>query len=93
MKNTKMQFHNMLNLWSLKELCVIIDKTSKIAILEIPEEIDFLHLDGDYSEVVSLEDVQLYLPKVKAGGYILISNLYTSVFGQYTKEKGVFAFI
>jgi hypothetical protein len=51
------------------------------------DEIDFLHLDGDYTEKGSLQDVHLYLPKVKQGGYILLSNLFIMVKGKAPKMK------
>ncbi len=50
-------------------------------------DIDFLHLDGDYTEKGSLQDVRLYLPKVKSGGYILLSNLFIMVKGKAPKMK------
>lgn len=34
------------------------------------EEIDILHIDGAHSEASALEDVTLYQPKMKKGGYI-----------------------
>ncbi len=33
-------------------------------------EIDILHIDGNHEEESSCKDVELYLPKVKKGGYI-----------------------
>lgn len=33
-------------------------------------EIDILHIDGNHEEESSCRDVELYLPKVKSGGYI-----------------------
>lgn len=33
-------------------------------------EIDILHIDGNHEEEHSCKDVELYLPKVKSGGYI-----------------------
>ena len=32
--------------------------------------IDFLNIDGNHTEVASCRDVELYLPKVRTGGYI-----------------------
>lgn len=51
------------------------------------DEIDFLHLDGDYTEKGSLQDVRLYLPKVKRGGFILLSNVFVMVKGKAPKMK------
>lgn len=53
------------------------------------ERIDFLHLDGNFSEEGSLEDVMLYLPKVSSGGYVLLSNAFFSIDNQYTKMQAL----
>lgn len=65
---------------------VILQNPSSEAINQI-DTIDFLHLDGDYSTAGSMEDVALYIPKVRSGGYILFSNLYTMVNGKQPKLK------
>ena len=80
-------FKQLITKWSLKPFCIEIHKSSDQAIDEIPQEIDFLHLDGDYSEIGALQDVELYLPKVKKGGYILLSNLYIMVQREQPKIK------
>lgn len=72
-------FKSLIKRWSLKDYCSAIPLPSEEALQFIPAEIDFLHLDGDYSQQGSLQDVELYLPKVKSGGYILLSNLYIMV--------------
>ncbi|MCI5051986.1 MAG: class I SAM-dependent methyltransferase [Simkaniaceae bacterium] len=59
--------------WTLSKQCRLIHKTSEAASKQF-SEIDFLHLDGNFSEAGAYKDVQLYLPKVKPGGYILVSN-------------------
>ena len=64
----------MIHSWHLNGICLPIQGSSKNAVGLVPE-IDFLHLDGDYSEVGSRSDVALYFPKVKSGGYILLSNV------------------
>jgi len=53
------------------------------------DQIDFLHLDGNFSEEGSLDDVLLYLPKVVPGGYILLSNLYFPLNKQFPKIKAL----
>ncbi len=72
--------------WSLEKYCKVLRKTSEKAVGKIGA-IDFLHLDGDYSEVGSARDVELYLPKVKSGGYILLSNFSIVVNGNQPKLK------
>lgn len=85
MKAVYSTFDEMLNQWKLHPYCNILKMPSEIAFDSIPDEIDFLHLDGDYSEVGSSKDVETYLPKVKSGGYILLSNLFTMVNNQQPK--------
>lgn len=58
--------------------------------VDLFDAIDFLHLDGDFSEAGSLKDVELYLPRVKPGGYILISNFFIGVHGKQPKFKAFF---
>ena len=70
--------------WELHSFCSLMQVTSSAAAPQLPE-IDFLHLDGNFSKEGSLADVELYLPKVKAGGYILLSNLYLKLNGEYSK--------
>jgi len=53
------------------------------------DRIDFLHLDGNFSEEGSYEDVELYLPKVALGGYILLSNAFAKVDNEHTKMKSI----
>jgi hypothetical protein len=71
---------------ALTSYCRIFRNPSDVA-AHFVDEIDFLHLDGDYCEKGSIQDVQLYLPKVKSGGYILLSNLFVMVKGKAPKMK------
>lgn len=87
MTNVHHSFKNLIARWSLHRICIEVHKSSSEAIDYIPDQIDFLHLDGDYSEVGGSEDVELYLPKVKRGGYILLSNLYIMVNRKQPKIK------
>lgn len=73
------RFRKCLDEWCLNKFCVTICKPSEKACRCILADIDFLHLDGDYSEAGALLDVELYLPKVRTGGYILLSNFYLIV--------------
>jgi len=86
MKNAYLKFQTMLWEHFLTPYCVTLCLPSNVAARYV-NEIDFLNLDGDYSERGSMEDVKLYLPKVKRGGYILLSNLYTMVNGKAPKMK------
>ena len=54
--------------------CKVLRETSEDAADRIGS-IDFLHLDGNLGAEGAIADVALYLPKVKKGGYILVSNI------------------
>jgi len=79
-------FQSLLDSWSLRDYCTAIKASSEHA-APCLGQIDFLHLDGDYSETGSLNDISLYLPKVKKGGYVLISNLFIMINGKAPKLK------
>lgn len=66
-------FLNMLKTHALESYCHTIRANSENAIKEIGT-IDVLHIDGNHSEIVSTLDVQLYLPKVRPGGFIWMTD-------------------
>src|SRR3990167_3377417 len=70
----------------LSKFCIEIHKPS-VEAADLLTEIDFLHLDGDFSETGSKHDIELFLPKVKQGGYILISNVQMCIEGQFPKSE------
>lgn len=88
MEQVKYQFISLLDEWALHRYCRVIHAPSERTADQI-SEIDFLHLDGSMSEEGSLLDVQLFLPKVKSGGYILLSNLFMFVDGKHTKMSSM----
>lgn len=92
MEDALLNFQTRLDYWKLQPYCEVVQQPSSLAVDLIPE-IDFLHLDGDYSEQGSTLDVELYLPKVKSGGYILLSNLFTMVNNQQPKLKAFYALL
>ncbi len=92
MKAIHNTFQNMVSSWDLKKYCKEIALPADKAVENLGE-IDFLHLDGDYSEQGSMKDVQLYLPKVKSGGYILLSHLFTMINGKQPKLKSFVALL
>jgi hypothetical protein len=53
---------------------VTLISTSEKAASLIPA-IDILHIDGGHSEAVAAKDVELYLPKVRSGGYIWMNDV------------------
>jgi hypothetical protein len=67
-------FQSMLSLHDLKKYCKVLRLTSEAASKEVKETIDVLYIDGNHSETVSTRDVELYLPKVRSGGYIWIND-------------------
>ena len=57
----------------LDEYCITLKTTSESAAPAIGP-IDILYIDGNHSEGVSTQDVNLYLPKVRKGGYIWLND-------------------
>ena len=64
---------NVLKKYKLDNFVTTIKATSEEAAQEIGE-IDIIHMDGNHSEIVSTQDVRLYLPKLKSGGYIWFND-------------------
>lgn len=86
MPTVRGMFDQLMTQWSLDPVCVVLPNSSEEAVRAL-DEIDFLHIDGDYSAKGSMNDVDMYIPKVKSGGYILFSNLYTMVNGKQPRLK------
>lgn len=60
-------YHGLENYWKTLRM------TSEKAASQIGT-IDILHIDGSHAESVALQDVELYLPKVRMGGYIWLND-------------------
>jgi predicted O-methyltransferase YrrM len=88
MKAIKQQLLQMLRNWKLTPYCTVIHATSDKALSHF-DSIDFLHLDGNFSEQGALLDTDLYLPKVRPGGYILLSNVLVTANQKPTKMKAL----
>jgi len=88
MNAIKNQFNHTMHHWGLLPHFQLLKMTSKQAVSKIPN-IDFLHLDGNFSEQGALSDTNLYLPKVVPGGYILLSNALVMVNGKAPKMKAL----
>lgn len=88
MKAAKKLFEQLLDQWSFRSYCQVLPMASRKAV-GIMTAIDFLHLDGNFSEEGALQDSELYVPKVVSGGYILLSNALTMVDGKPTKMKAL----
>jgi hypothetical protein len=91
MNAIKNQFIQTMDKWSLSPFFQVLHMSSKKAAKQLPE-IDFLHIDGNFSEEGALLDSQLYLPKVAPNGYILVSNLLTMIGNKPTKMKALWPF-
>jgi predicted O-methyltransferase YrrM len=77
MKEAHKIFLNMMRSWAIQNYCTVIKDSSNNAANQIGS-IDFLHLDGNYSTIVTVQEVKTYLPKVNPGGYVLLSNVFVS---------------
>ena len=58
------------NLAKYKDKIEFVIKKSEESITEIPNELDFVYVDGDHSYEGAKKDIELYYPKVKEGGII-----------------------
>lgn len=74
-EDIRQSFLNLLDTQQMNEYCFPIAKPSRETV-QIFEDgsIDILIIDGNASSEGSLEDVTLYLPKVKEGGYIWLTE-------------------
>ena len=63
----------MLRQFELEKTCLILKVTSKKA-APLIGTIDMLHIDGNHEPHVAEQDVRLYLPKVRQGGYIWFND-------------------
>lgn len=89
MQAIKNQFIRTMAEWSLTPYFQVLHMSSRDAAEQF-FQIDFLHLDGNFSEEGALLDTQLYLPKVVPNGHILISNVLTMIGSLPTKMKALY---
>jgi predicted O-methyltransferase YrrM len=70
------EFVNMLNYFQLTPYCTIMRMTGLLALDHFADEsIDILHIDGNHTPDIALSDAEMYLPKVKKGGYIWLDDV------------------
>ncbi len=50
--------------------CTLMRKTSDEAACEIPDDLDFVFIDGDHSHMAVFSDLNNYVPKIKSGGLL-----------------------
>lgn len=69
------EFLGHLKKWELEAWVHVIRQSSQDAAKEIADEsVDVLHIDGNHSQLASTRDVQLYLPKLKSGGWLWMDD-------------------
>lgn len=56
------------------EQWVIILRTKSEYCYQLFPDIDLINIDGGHSELTSCRDVELYLPRVRTGGYVLFDD-------------------
>jgi hypothetical protein len=66
-------YYNMLKKYGLEKYVTTLPMTSELAAYQI-DEIDILYIDGNHCEIPTVNDVMIYLPKVKKGGYIWMND-------------------
>lgn len=62
--------------------CTFMRKTSEEAACEIPDDLDFIFIDGDHSHAAVLSDLNNYVPKIKSGG-LLTGHDWTAVRSEF----------
>jgi len=50
--------------------CTLLRMTSDEAVSQIPDELDFIFVDGDHSFLAVQSDLNNYVPKIKSGGLL-----------------------
>ena len=76
LENVYLDFVNMLDRFELRPYCRVMRTTGLKALDQFADEsIDILHIDGNHTEDVALNDAQMYLPKVKKEGYIWFDDV------------------
>ncbi len=70
------EFKRIMNAEQLGKWCTLYHEESVAAADRFQNQsIDFLHWDGNHSYYGAKRELQAYLPKVKSGGYILVSDV------------------
>lgn len=63
----------MLKRFELEDVVITMKTTSEKA-AKVLDQIDILYIDGNHSEAMMTQDVRLFLPKVRPGGYIWFND-------------------
>ncbi len=71
-----LDFLAMLNTYQLTSFCNVMRLSSQQALAHFTDgSIDILHIDGNHSEAAAFADVQMYVPKLKQGGYLWFDDV------------------
>ena len=83
--------------YNVVDNCILLRKTSKEAInyfIENDIYFDLLHIDGNHDTDKVMLDVDLYLPRIRPGGFIVMDDFnWESVNPVYTKLKSQYTVI
>lgn len=69
-----------------KDKIVRIKKKSGDAVNDVPDDLDFIYIDGNHAYGYVLEDIELYWPKVKKGGVFGGHDYYNEGPGRQVKK-------
>jgi predicted O-methyltransferase YrrM len=62
--------------WGLKDRCRLTRTRSEDAAADFaPESVDLLHVDGNHDRAAVTRDVELFLPKMQAGGLVVLNDV------------------
>jgi predicted O-methyltransferase YrrM len=89
---------NLIESCQVVEHCILLRKTSEEAISYFIDNdiyFDLLHIDGNHDTDKVMLDVNLYLPRIKAGGFIVMDDCFNweSVNVVYTQLKSQYSVI
>lgn len=89
---------NLIESYQVVEHCILLRQTSKEAInyfIDNDIYFDLLHIDGNHDTEKVMLDVNLYLPRIKPGGFIVMDDCFNweSVNFVYTKLKSQYTVI
>ncbi len=83
----QMHYQTMHMIWSHRlDRWVTIIRNGSQYVHQLFPVIDFLNIDGAHSELASCRDVELYLPRLRSGGYVMFDD---SDWGSTQKALGM----
>ncbi len=73
MEHVYYSYLGMLSQYQLEDYAITLRIPSQLA-CSVIDTIDILYIDGNHDEEASMNDVRMYLPKVRSGGYIWLND-------------------